>query len=58
MTPATNEKSLTKNVKMAWSKINPDMLDNLISSMPERIKNVLNSKEVILKNKIFLYSKH
>ena len=43
---------------MAWSKINPDMLDNLISSMPERIKNVLNSKEVILENKIFLYSKH
>lgn len=44
MTPATNEKSLTKNVKMAWSKINPDMLDNLISSMPERIKKCIKLK--------------
>ena len=40
--PATNEKTLIKNVKDAWSHISPNILESLISGMPKRIKNVYN----------------
>ena len=35
---ATNLKVLEKQLKLAWSQITPDILDNLVSSMPERVK--------------------
>ena len=35
---ATNLKVLKKQLKLAWSQISPDVLDNLVSSMPERVK--------------------
>ena len=36
--PPTNEESLKNNLKRAWSEINEDILDNLISSMPNRVR--------------------
>ena len=38
MEDATNLKVLEKQLKLAWSQISPDVLDNLVSSMPERVK--------------------
>ena len=38
MDVATNIKMLENQVKLAWSRISPEILDNLISGMPERIK--------------------
>ena len=38
MEEATNQKVLEKQLKLAWSQITPDILDNLVSSMPERVK--------------------
>ena len=35
---ATNLKVLERQLKFAWSQITPDILDNLVSSMPERVK--------------------
>ena len=32
---------LEKTVKLAWSEISPEILDNLISSMPKRIQKCL-----------------
>ena len=39
--PATNEETLIKNVKEAWSQISPDTLEALIAGMPNRIKRCL-----------------
>ena len=36
--PTTNEESLKNSLKKAWSEINEDTLDNLMSSMPNRVK--------------------
>lgn len=44
MKPATNRSSLIRNVKKAWSEISPATLDNLISSMPNRINMCINAK--------------
>ena len=38
MEEATNLKVLEKQLKSEWSQITPDILDNLVSSMPERVK--------------------
>ena len=38
MEEATNLKVLEKHLKLAWSQISPEVLDNLVSSMPERFK--------------------
>ena len=35
---------LIKNVKTAWANISPDILDNLICCMPERIKKCIKVK--------------
>ena len=37
MAPATSEATLTRNVRAAWSKISSETLDNLTSSMPDRM---------------------
>jgi hypothetical protein len=42
--PATNEKKLIENVKYAWSQISEEMLDTLISCMPERIRKCIKLK--------------
>ena len=44
MPAATNRDSLIKNVKTAWSEIDPDTLENLICGMPERIKTCIKLK--------------
>ena len=41
---ATNWETLIKNVKMAWANISPNILDNLICWMPERIKKCIKVK--------------
>ena len=38
MVEATNLKVLEKQLKLAWSQIGPDILDNLVDSMPGRVK--------------------
>ena len=44
MEPTTNEKTLIKNVKDAWSHIPPEILELLISGMPKRIFKCLQLK--------------
>ena len=41
MEMCTNIEMLEKTVKLAWSEISPEILDNLISSMPKRIQKCL-----------------
>ena len=41
---ATDRETLIKNVKTAWANISPDILDNLICCMPERIKKCIKVK--------------
>ena len=44
MEAATNEETLIKNVKDSWAQISPDVLEALISGMPNRIKKCLELK--------------
>ena len=44
MEPATNEENLIEKVKTAWSEISPNVLNNLVSGMPGRIKKCLQLK--------------
>ena len=39
-----DRETLIKNVKTAWANISPDILDNLICCMPERIKKCIKVK--------------
>ena len=39
--PATTIRMLTRNMKMAWSRISPQILENLVNSMPKRMKDVI-----------------
>ena len=41
---ATNWETLIKNVKIDWANISPNILDNLICCMPERIKQCFRVK--------------
>lgn len=49
-TPPSNIQQLEHALKEAWSEISPETLSNLIESMPERIKKVLETdgKEYVL----------
>ncbi|KAI6656223.1 hypothetical protein LOD99_1556 [Oopsacas minuta] len=44
MEVATNLNMLEKQLKLAFSQISPEILDNLVSGMPERIKTCLKYK--------------
>ena len=44
MAPATNEETLTKNIKKAWSEISPKTLEALMTGMPNQIKKCLSVK--------------
>ena len=37
----TNRNQLIETVKLAWQAITPDILENLVASMPNRVKVVL-----------------
>ena len=37
----TNRDQLVENLKLAWQDITPDILENLVASMPDRIQLVL-----------------
>ncbi|KAI6660736.1 Transposable element Tcb1 transposase [Oopsacas minuta] len=37
----TNRNQLIETVKLAWQAITPDILENLVGSMPNRVKVVL-----------------
>jgi hypothetical protein len=41
MPPATNREKLIQNFKKAWASTEPDILENLICCMPERVKKCL-----------------
>lgn len=44
MKPATCETSLIENVKKAWASISPEILENLMMSMPSRVKKCIQMK--------------
>ena len=41
LAPSTSIPSLTRNLKCAWQNISPDVLNNLVSSMPIRMEAVI-----------------
>ena len=41
MSPSTNLKQLSENLKISWRDINPSILENLIAGMPGRIAKCL-----------------
>ena len=49
-TPPSNIQQLEHALKEAWSEISPDTISNLIESMPERMKKVIETdgKECVL----------
>lgn len=44
LTPATTRRALIKNVKKAWANLDPNILENLVASMPNRMKSVIRHK--------------
>ncbi|KAI6656133.1 hypothetical protein LOD99_1466 [Oopsacas minuta] len=44
MAPSTNTEMLIRKVKLAWSQIQPDILDKMYRGMPERIKKCIKLK--------------
>ena len=47
--PCGNRESLIQTVKSVWSELSPDILANLVSGMPKRMKEVVRMKGDIIK---------
>ena len=44
MTPATSASELAEQLKKAWGRIKPDVLDNLMAGMSQRVHDCIAMK--------------